>query len=424
MTPFFPCAHAAHPLWPHAVKQVIVQLQAQVGMQNLQTRTRLGMVYVSAAYAPHAHDILTKLSQAFPAVEHWVGSAAHAVLAGDMDYGHCAAIAVMLPCLQVQDYQVFSGVTPWHNTAFEPHAALVHGDAFAKDVPQQIQALRQKMPSVAMVGGLSDLHHQHAQWSWGRRAAGGMPDSIGGGGVQVGGFSGVVFSAQAACMAVGMQGCKAQGVAHTITRVDGDVVLELDGRPALEVLFGHMDWATMLAQRHPDVDEAWRQVHQTMVAMTPAAAYQHGVCLSADARVMRVVGIDPLRQGVVLDGRPLEGGALVTCQKDEHAMRADMRRACAEVWESMTAAVAHDQPELTAEAPHGRSICGAIYIRNVERCRMPRSPQVDAELQWIRHALGPVPLLGFTSSHEIHAGELQHLSAQLLVFTQPLQALL
>ena len=54
---------------------------------------------------------------------------------------------------------------------------------------------------------------------------------------------------------------------------------------------------------------------------------------------------------------------------------------------------------------------------------MARMPQADAELQLIRQVLGPIPLLGWTTSCEIDAGQLQHLSAQLLVFTQPLQAL-
>jgi hypothetical protein len=72
----------------------------------------------------------------------------------------------------------------------------------------------------------------------------------------------------------------------------------------------------------------------------------------------------------------------------------------------------------------GRSICGAVYIRNQRRHAPARLPQVDAELQLIRHALGPIPLLGFTSSYEIDAGQLQDMSAQLLVFTQPLQALI
>ena len=421
--PFFPCAHAANPLWQHAVQQVVAQLRVQIQLQQLAQPTRLGVVYVSAIYAAHARDIVATLAQELPDVQHWVGSAAHAVLAGDMDYGHSGAVAVMLLAVGVQDYQVFSGVMPWRTGAWAPQFALVQGDASSPTLVQEIQALRQQMPGAHVVGGLCDLHHQHAQWSWGANVAGGMPLSIGGGGVQVGGFSGVAFSADVACLAVGMQGCKPTGKAHTITQVDGDVVLALDGRPALEVFFYDVNWGDVLAQRAPDADAIWQKLQSAMMAMSAPGRYASGACLAADARVMRVMGIDPLRQGVLLQGMPTLGHTLTMCQPDEQALRADMRRACAELWESLTISPAYAAAEPDAAPPLGRSICGAIYMRNQQRHAVERFPRVDAELQWIRHALGPVPLLGFASAYEIDAGELQYLSAQLLVFTQPLQAL-
>ena len=421
--PFFPCAHAGHPLWQHAVKQVIVQLHAQISMQKLDGRPCLGVVYVSASFAQKAGDVVAMLSKALPQVQHWVGCAGHSVLAGDMDYGHAGALAVMLPYLDTQDYQVFSGVTPWDNASFSAHAALIHGDASSPLVAQQVQTLQQDMRSASCMGALCDLQEQHAQWSWGTKAASHMPRSIGGGGVQVGGLSGVAFTEQVDCLTVGMQGCKPMGHPYIITRADGDVVLELDGKPALEVFFSDVQWGDVLAQRHPSADAIWHKVQSSLMAMTPPASYISPACLATDSRVLAVVGIDPLRQGIVLDGIPVEGRALMQCQHDEQAARADMRRACAELWESLTASVAHAGPEMDTAAPAGRSICGAIYIRNHQRQTMSRTPQVDAELQLIRHALGPVPLLGFTSSCEIDGGELQHLSTQLLVFTQPLQSL-
>ena len=114
---------------------------------------------------------------------------------------------------------------------------------------------------------------------------------------------------------------------------------------------------------------------------------------------------------------------MTACQADAQAMRTDMRRACAELWELLTTSAVASPDAATTSVPTGRSICGAIYIRNRHRHAAVRQPSVDAELQLIRHALGPIPLLGFTSSYEIHAGELQDMSAQLFVFTQPLQAL-
>lgn len=423
--PFFPCAHAGHPVWQHAVKQVVVQLQAQVSMQRLDGQPCLGLVYVAAAYAPRAGDIVAALAHALPDVAHWVGCAGHSVLAGDMDYGHAGALAVMLTYVAAQDYAVFSGVAPWRSAGFVPHAFLLHGDACAPQVARQVQRLQQQMPAAACMGAVSDLQTQHAQWSWGARTQGQLPLSIGGGGVQVGGLSGVAFSEQVACMLVGMQGCKPIGSAHTITRIDGDVVLELDGQPALEILFSGVDWREALMPHPAQVDEP--SVRSAWVAMTPAGSYLAPSCLATDSRVLKVVGVDPLRQGIVLDGLPILGRSLTRCQYDEQAARTDMRRACAELWEVLTAPMALSTPSAAsatlAGAPAGRSIGGAIYIRSQQRQRPAHQPRVDAELQLIRHALGPVPLLGFSSTAEIDGGELQHCSAQLWVFTQPLPSL-
>jgi hypothetical protein len=389
--PFFPCAHAGHAVWQQAVQQVVVQLHAQISMQKLQAQCPLGVIYVSACYASHAREIVAMLSQALPQVQGWVGCAAHTVLAGDMDYGQTGAVAVMLPRLQTHEYQVFSGVTPWHARQLVPHSVLVHGDATAALHTADMQLLRDQLGDARLTGGVCDLQGHHAQWAWSAGEAQHMPRSIGG--------------------------------SHTITSVDGDVVLELDGQPALEVFFSHVDWGDVFAQRNPDADAIWRKVQQTMIAMAAPGDYVQGACIAAQARVMRVAGIDLLRQGVVVQGTPQLGETMTPCQADEQAMRTDMRRACAQLWELLTAAAL--QPAASdAVAPMGRSICGAVYIRNQRRHAPARLPQVDAELQLIRHALGPIPLLGFTSSYEIDAGQLQDMSAQLLVFTQPLQALI
>ena len=129
--PFFPCAHAGHPLWQHATRQVIVQLQAQISMQPPTVRHGLGLVYVSASLAAHAAEIVGTLAQALPQVQDWAGCAAHSVLAGDMDYGHTGAVAVMLPVLAPGDYQLFSDIAT-HKPAqpgMTAQAALVHGEA-------------------------------------------------------------------------------------------------------------------------------------------------------------------------------------------------------------------------------------------------------------------------------------------------------
>ena len=423
MTPFFPCAHAAHPLWQHATRQVIVQLHAQSSMQKLPPHQGLGLVYVSAAYAPYAGEIIAALSQAMPEVKHWVGSAVHSVLAGDLDYGHSGALAVMLPMLAEDAYQVFSGVAPWRPGALkqQPQAALVHGDAASMDLALQLQTLMKHLRCEALTGGICDLQGTHAQWAWGGANSAHIPASIGGGGVQVGGFSGVAFGPQVELLSIGMKGCRATGNMYTVTAAQEGAVLALDGRPALEVLFGQLDWHDTQVQADAAADKVWERIQNTLVALSTPQAFGADASVALATHVLPVVGVDPVRQALLVEGAPRVGQTLSVCLPDDLTVRNDARRACAEVWEMLT-------PDMQAAAEGGpasvaRSICGAVYIRSQNRSALPRTPQVDAELQLIRHALGPVPLLGFTSTYEVQAGALQRMSAQLLVFTQPLHSL-
>lgn len=417
--PFFPCAHAGHPLWKLAVKQVVVQLGAQINMQKLQNAPCLGVVYISASYADYAADVVAMLSQALPQVQHWVGCAGHSVLAGDMDYGHAGGIAAMLLYMPAQNYLVFSGLAPKVAEDFVPHFALVHGDASPANHRSGLDALMQQLQCRQMVGGMSDLQTQHAQWAWGRSVAGSMPASIGGGGVQIGGLSGVAFAADADCLSVGMQACRPQGGSYIITKMDGDVVLELDGKIALEVIGSHIKRPIACDTPQP----IRNQQVPSLVAIAPPDSQIHGSCIPPHARVLRVASIDTQRQGIVLHGKARQGDALTVCEHDTHAAQLDVRRACAQIWDALTCGVAQMSTDGDTFAPAGRSICGAIYIRNRGRQSLPQAAQVDTELQIIRHALGPVPLLGFTSTYEVEGDDLQHLSAQLLVFTQPLPSL-
>lgn len=421
--PFFPCAHAGNPSWQHTVKQVVVQLNAQMSMQKLEDVPCLGVAYISECFADVAGEMVAMLSQALPQVQHWVGCAGHSVLAGDLDYGSSGALAVMLTFVPAHSYQVFAGLSPQMAQHFAPHYVLVHGDAVTGSAQQHLQDLSHQLQCQRMVGGISDLQTQHVQWAWGSGRAGTMPASIGGGGVQFGGLSGVAFSQGVDCLAVGMQACKPQGSSYTITKTDGPVVLELDGREALDVLSQSVDWGSDPTQQAQDSEQAiGDRLQQALVAISPPHTDIHSHCVAPQARVVRVTGVDWQRRGIALHGGAMQGSALTLCQHDEQAARADLRRACAQVWDALTSEITPGENAGQPAAAVGRSISGAIYIRNHARQHRPRVPQLDAELELIRHALGPVPLLGFTSSYEVDGAQLHHLSAQLLVFTQPLRA--
>lgn len=423
--PFFPCAHAGHAQWQFATKQVVVQLRAQICMQQLDPSPPLGLVYLSQSYTGNAAAIFAMLADALPDVQHWVGCAAASVLGGDMDYGETGALAVLLPCVAGADYQVFSGVAPLQS-GFAPSVAsmaLVHGEATQTSLETQLSALQAAMPGGKLVGGVSALAHAQAQVVRGDELRSLMPPSIGGGGVQRGGVSGVLFGPSVQMLAVSMQGCKPLGNSLTATHVEGDVLLQLDGRAALDVLLERLSLGPAMASPQADAASIWGRVQQTMVAISPQAMPTAGKCIEPQSRVQPIAGLDPLRRALVLRAPLQQGHAITLCQRDEQAVRADIRRACAEIGEALTSEVAWGGDAGPETQPHGFCIAGAIYVRSQHRQALPRKPQVDAELQLIRHALGPVPLLGFTSACEVEGEVLQHLSAQLIVFLQPLQPL-
>ncbi len=413
--PFFPCAHASNSSWKLALKQVEVQLSAQISMQKLDDQPCLGLVYISQNYADAAAEMVVHLSKAFPQVRDWVGCAGYSVLAGDLDYGHAGALAVMLTYVPAHSYQVFSGQAPQLRQNFAAHFALVHGEASPSLAPQQLDLLRSKLSCQHLVGGVSDLQAQHVQWALGSGHASHVqhiPASIGGGGMQMGGLSGVVFEQGVDCMFVGMQACKPQGSRYAITKIDADgqVVLELDGRDALDVL------ACEQLQR------SVQTLGDSLVAISPADVDIYSDCVPPQAQVIRVSGVDQQRRGIVLNGKTREGCALSLCEPDAQATRSDVRRACAQVWDALTSEPPAVERDSASPAVIGRSISGAIYIRNRARQPVPNEPQLDVELELIRHTLGPVPLMGFTSTYEVDGPHLQHLSAQLLVFTQPMHS--
>ena len=411
MISFFPCAHASHPFWPLALDQVVVQLEVQIAMQQRTAPAQLGVVYVSARYAAYAGDMLTQLAQAFPGVPHWVGSTAPSVLAGDMDYGQVGALAVMLLYLGAQDCQLFSSLRPLPPAAdHAPGLALVHGHVAAHQRATVLQALHAHRPQVMWMGGWGDAGTAHAHWAWSRAAQGLEHEQ--GAALLPQGCAGVVLGPQVDYLHARVQGCRPAGPTHTVTRAHHHVLYELDGQPALPVL-----------QRALHASAQAEDLSTALLAQWPAGDDGSDTCLPVQARVMQVTGTDPVGGSVQLSDSLVPGAMLRGCAWDAHTMLTDVRRSCAEVWEALTTWELAGPENAKSGATGARSISGAIYIRSQYRHAMARMPQADAELQLIRQVLGPIPLLGWTTSCEIDAGQLQHLSAQLLVFTQPLQAL-
>jgi small ligand-binding sensory domain FIST len=218
------------------------------------------------------------------------------------------------------------------------------------------------------------------------------------------------------------QGCQPVSVHYRITACESNVITELDGQPALEVMLGDLDIS--LDAPHEAIDK----VRRTLVGLSREVASggqspQRAGQFGADVLVRHLIGLDPSRKGIAIADVPEVGMRLAFCERNAAAARSDLVRICAEIREElepleMGADVAHALSGLQADAaPHpARGIAGAVYVSCSGRGG-PHFGGPSAELQIIRRALGDVPLVGFFAGGEIARSSLYGYTGVLTVFT-------
>ena len=412
----FPFGHATHPQWQMAAGLVIAQLRAQMTLPGHAAHPRLGLLYITDDYAKEAEAILMHFREELPMVQDWAGTVGVGVAANNAEYFDEPGMALMLCDVPADHYRVFSGAQPLP-PHFKAHSALVHADPQTPDLAELIVEMSGRTQSGYLFGGLTASRNQAVQFAWQNSA---NPTQ----GVLTGGLSGVAWSSEVQILSRVTQGCAPISKEREISEAEGHVVYKLDGLPALDVLMADLN----VSLSEPQV--ALKAVRSTLVGLTSKG--QQGVgrtgSLGADVRVRHIVGLDPARQGVAIADHVQAGQKLAFCQMSLQAAKSDLRRICAEIREElepetlsleMANALAASEAEA---APHpARRIAGAVYVSCSGRGG-PHFGGPSAELQWIRHALGDVPLVGFFASGEIAHQHLYGYTGVLTVFTTPAEA--
>jgi len=417
----FPYAHATHPQWGMAANLVLAQLRAQMVLHGYASNPTLALLYITDHYAANAQEILEHLSAELPEVTDWAGTVGIGIAANNVEYFDEPALAVMLLELPSDQYRVFSGVAPLGLT-FEAHTALVHADPRTSEVAELIEELAQRTDSGYVFGGLSSSRGQAVQFAV--AADGNVKGQGAASGVFSGGLSGVAFGPGVVLVSRVTQGCQPISRAHQVTGADRNVILTLDGAPALEVMLHELN-VTLDEPR-----EALQAVRATLVGMTGSTTMSETAPtvlrtgnFGPDVLVRHIIGLDPARAGVAVADVVTEGMELAFCQRNVQAARADLMRVCAEIREELepqeqaletAAALAASEAEA---APHeARGIAGAIYVSCTGRGGAHFGAP-SAELQIIRRALGDVPLVGFFAAGEIARHHLYGYTGVLTVFS-------
>ncbi len=407
-----------------AASLVLAQLRATMALPGYASAPTLGLLYITDRYAAHAQDILDHLSAELPEVTDWSGTVGVGIASNNVEYFDEPALGVMLCELPYDQYRVFSGVSPLPPASqgrFKAHTALVHADSSTPDVAGLIREMAARTASGYVFGGLASSRGASVQFAL--SGHGNVNGQGAASGVFSGGLSGVAFARGAALMSRVTQGCRPVSGNHTITACDSNVVTELDGQPALDV---------MLADLHITLDqphEALAKVRATLVGLShpeealndqpPRRTGQFG----AEVVVRHIIGLDPTRRGIAIADAPTVGMTLAFCERNVQAARADLIRVCAEIREelepeelTLEVASALSAPEAES-APHpARGIAGAIYVSCSGRGG-PHFGAPSAELQIVRRALGDVPLVGFFAGGEIARNHLYGYTGVLTVFT-------
>jgi small ligand-binding sensory domain FIST len=338
----------------------------------------LGFVYATDRLAGDLGSILAFLRET-TRVPHWVGTVGMGVVATGREYFDEPALAVMLARLPERAFRVFptverdlgsfkSAMGAWLDTA-QPAFGVVHADPENARSPDLVAQLSEATASY-LVGGLTSSRTAHAQ----------IADKVTDGGV-----SGVLFSAEVGVATALSQGCSPIGKAHAVTGGERNVIFELDGEPALEVLMGEAGVSTVEA-----LASAARNLH----AALPIPGSDTG-----DYMVRNLVGIDPERGWVAIGDGVAPGDRVMFCRRDRASAKRDLDRMLDDL-----------RPPPRAPPPRG-----GVYYSCLARGPNLFGPN-SAELSAIRDGLGDFPLVGFFCNGEISHNRLYGYTGVIALF--------
>lgn len=381
MAPFL-LGHATHPDWRTALALTAAQIDAQSAARpEGAAAPTLGLVYLSDHLASHAQDLLDALRQRWPGLS-WAGGVGVGICATGAEYFDEPALAVLLCPLPPGSFEIFSGARPadWARA----HTALVHADPSTPELTELLGELSHRLATGYLFGGVVSSRGADVQ----------IAD-----GVLKGGLSGVAFDERAGVVSRVTQGCQPVGPERLVGRAEDNLVMELDGRSALDCLVA--DLGIDLSRPR----EAMPRLRATLVGLSAAddALLGRGRQFGPDVRVRHLVGLDPGREAVAVADRVEPGMRLAFCQRDVDAARRDLVRVCSEIREE-------------AADDDGRGLLGAVYVSCTGRGGA-HFGGASAELKIVQRALGEVPLVGFFANGEIARRHLYGYTGVLTVFT-------
>jgi len=343
----------------------------------------LGLLYVTEPVAEAMPDLVRALTH-HTGIDSWVGGVGLGVCSPTEEIFDKPAAVAMTAALPPDGFRVFAAThdpgsdLPRRHAAWiensQPTLALIHADPRCPDLPKA--AIDMAAASGAfLVGGL--VSHRCANPLLAQTPDRDGPDSNG--------LSGVMLSAEVAVATGLTQGCMPIGPVHRIDDARDNVVMVIDGRPALSVFMQDIG---------PGLASDLRRVGGLIFAGLPVAGSDTG-----DYLVRNLLAIDPGRGWLVLGAEAAAGDAILFCRRDPESARRDMVRMVRQL-----AGRLRTPPK------------AGVYVSCVARgAALFGDPGVETAL--IRESLGDFPLVGFFANGEISRDRLYGHTGVLTLFT-------
>jgi small ligand-binding sensory domain FIST len=343
----------------------------------------IGIVYVTEPAASALPELLRRLSE-HTGVDSWVGGVGLGVCSAASEIFEEPAAVVMTAALPPDGFRIFSATSDpgsdlprRHSGWIEksgPALALVHADPRCPDLTKAAVDVA-AASGAFLVGGLVSHRCESPLLA---RVSG--EDGFGANGV-----AGLMLAPEIAVATALTQGCMPIGPVHRIDEARDNVVMVVDGRPALSVF---------LEDIGPELAQDLRRLGGVIFAGLPVPGSDTG-----DYLVRNILAIDPGRSWVVLGAEIAAGDPILFCRRDPESARRDMMRMVRQL----------------AGRLAGPPKAG-IYVTCVARgAALFGEPGIETQI--IRESLGDFPLIGFFANGEISRDRLYGHTGVLTLFT-------
>ncbi len=343
----------------------------------------LGIIYATEPAAAVLPQLLRDLS-GHTGVHSWVGGVGLGVCSAASEIFEEPAAVVMIAALPPEGFRIFSATgnpgsdLPRRHAAWieksEPALGLIHADPRCPDLTKAAVDVA-TASGAFLVGGLVSHRCESPLVA---RVPG--EDGLGGNGI-----AGLLLAPEIAVATSLTQGCMPIGPAHRIDEARDNVVMVIEGRPALSVFCEDIG---------PELAQDLRRLGGVIFAGLPVAGSDTG-----DYLVRNILAIDPGRGWVVLGAEVAAGDPILFCRRDPESARRDMARMVRQL-----------AGRLDAPPRAG------VYVTCVGRgANLFGEPGVETRL--IREGLGDFPLIGFFANGEISRDRLYGHTGVLTLFT-------